>query len=209
MFEFYTNNTFEGTNSASWIPIAQIFVQSLTLFIAFIALYTARKSLNTANENLGTANKNLQGVSRTQSVQAHMNLITLETDITKNIVNLAIATRKLEKATLPDEIEALAFEENTAFTSYLSSLDKLASIINTPYFPQQFINTKGEIDKEKWEIAYYDTFNKAKTSGNTNTVGSVGKFQMIQNITALLDIWDKENLENPPNTITTNSLPNT
>ncbi len=209
MFEFYINNTFEGQNAISWIPIVQILIQALTLFIACTALRTARNSLQTANNNLNTANKNLEGVGRTRSVQAHMNLITLETDITKNIVNLAIATRKVQKATAPNKIETATFEENTAFTFYLSSLDKLASIINTLYFPKQFTNSKGEIDKEKWKIEYYEIFNDAKTSGNINTVGSVGKSQMIRNLTILLERWDEENLENSPNTIIKNSLPNT
>lgn len=206
MFEFYTNCTFEGINSVSWVSFAQFFVQSLTLIIASIALYTARKSLNIANENLG-------GVSRTQSVQAHMNLITLETDITKNIINLAITTRKVDKAITPDEIETATLEKNTAFTFYLSALDKLACIINTPYFPQQFRNNEGKVDKEKWKTEYYDIFDKAKTSGNTDTVGFFGKTQMIRNITIILDIWDKENLENTKditkNTNITNALPNT
>ena len=187
MFEFYRDCTFEGQN-LSISSIIQVCIQLFTLGVAFIALRTARKSLSTANENL-------EGVSRTQSVQAHMNLITLETDITKNIINLAIATRKLEKATKPKDIETATFEENTAFTFYLSALDKLAYIINTPYFPQQFRNNEGKVDKEKWKTEYYHIFDKAKKSGNTNTVGFFGKTQMIRNITILLDIWDKENLE--------------
>ncbi len=206
MFEFYTNNTFEGQNSFSWISIIQLSIQMFTLGVAFIALYTARKSLNTANENLN-------GASRTQSVQAHMNLITLQSEVSKNIVKRLIATRRLSEFKEGDDMNLLIFEQNEAFIEYFSSVDKLASIINTPYFPRQFPNNKGEINTEKWKTEYYNIFDDARTYANDYNSDDLVKSQMIQNIIALLDIWDKENsnhlTENPPNATITNSLPNT
>ena len=192
MFEFYTNNTFEGQNSFSWIPII---VQLITLGIALFALRTALKSLNTANQNL-------EGVSRTQSVQSHMNLIALENEVRKNIANRAIATYENSKAK-EDDIELLGIKENNAFILYFISVDKLASLVKTDYLKEQFKN-------RDWENEYYDIFDDARISASNYIAISSGKSQkMIQNITILLDIWDEENInnltENSSNTTIINS----
>ena len=192
MFEFYTNNTFEGQNSFSWIPII---VQLITLGIALFALRTALKSLNTANQNL-------EGVSRTQSVQSHMNLIALENEVRKNIANRAIATYENSKAK-EDDIELLGIKENNAFILYFISVDKLASLVKTDYLKEQFKN-------RDWKNEYYDIFDDARISASNYIAISSGKSQkMIQNITILLDIWDEENInnltENSSNTTIINS----
>ncbi len=132
MFEFYGNYTLEVANPSFLIPIAQIIIQLITLGIAFFALRTALKSLNTSNQNLNTANTNLKGVSRTQSLQAHMNLITLENEVRKNITNRAIATYENSKAS-DDSRELLGIKENNAFMLYFASVDKLASLVKTDY----------------------------------------------------------------------------
>ena len=199
MFEFYTNNTFEGQN-LSWISIMQVCVQLFTLVVAFIALRTARKSLNTANQNL-------EGTSNTQSVQAHMNLIAFQSEVSKNIINRLKATRKLTESKESDDMSLLIFEEDNAYIAYFSSVDKLASIINTPYFPKQFRSSNGTINLGKWKTEYYNIFKDAKDFANKYEGDDLVKSQMIQNIIVLLDIWDKENLENP--STTTNSLSNT
>ena len=159
MFEFYRDCTFEGQN-VSFISIIQVAIQLLTLGIAFIALNTARKSLSTANQNLGIANENLKGASRTQSVQAHMNLIALQSEVSKNFISTKIASRKVDNYQEGD-MESLLFEQNNAYIQYFSSVDKLASIINTPYFPKQFPDSNEKINVEKWKNEYYNIFQDA------------------------------------------------
>ena len=185
MFEFYTNNTFEGQNSLNWIPII---IQLCTFAVAAYAVYTARESLN--------------GVSRTQSVQSHMNLIALENEVRKNIANRAIATYENSKAK-EDDIELLGIKENNAFILYFISVDKLASLVKTDYLKEQFKN-------RDWKNEYYDIFDDARISASNYIAISSGKSQkMIQNITILLDIWDEENInnltENSSNTTIINS----
>ena len=196
MFEFYTNNTFEGQNSFSWIPIIQVIIQLFTLSIASIALYTARKSLNTSN-------KNLEGVSRTQAVQSHMNLITLENEVRKNGENFRMATKKhkittdkdTEKSNLLTELELMFIMDtmDNAFVLYMNSADKLASLVNTDYLKKQFQN-------RDWKTEYMDIFKDARSYFDDYDIEISGKSQMIRNITILLDIWDKENLESTKNT---------
>ncbi len=208
MFEFYTNNTFEGQNSFNWISIIQVLIQLVTLGIASIALYTARKSLSTSNQNLNTANKNLEGVSRTQAVQSHMNLITLENEVRKNGENFRMATKKHKITTDTNknatELELMFLTDNmdNAFVLYMNSADKLASLVNTDYLKKQFQN-------RDWKEEYKDIFDEVNSSFKDYDIEISGKSQMIRNLIILLEIWDKENLENPSNTIITNSLPNT
>ena len=192
MFEFYGNYSLEVANPSFWIPIFQIFIQLITLCIAIFALRTALKSLNTSNQNLNIANTNLAGVSRTQSVQSHMNLITLENEVRKNIANRTIANYENSKATDVDR-ELLGIKENNAFMLYFASVDKLASLVKTDYLKEQFKN-------RDWKNEYYDIFDDARTYANDYRAISLEKSQkMIQNIIALLDIWDKENLESTKN----------
>jgi hypothetical protein len=188
MFEFYKDCTFEMQSSFNWIPI--IF-QFFTLCIASIALYIA--------------SKNLTGVIRTQAIQAHINLISLQNEVSKNIANRAIVTYRRSKAIEPDRMEELGVEENSAYILYFTSVDKLASLINTEYLPKQFPDNKGKIDREKWKNEYYHIFEDARNAANVYDGVISGKSQMIQNLIILLDIWDKENELKTP---ITNTLPN-
>ena len=200
MFEFYTNNTFEGQNSLNWIPII---IQLCTFAVAAYAVYTARESLN--------------GVSRTQSVQSHMNLITLENEVIKNSENLRMASSKYKKTTDTDEnatkleLALLSDAVDNASVLYISSADKLASFINADYLRKQF-------QKKEWKTEYKALFDNARTYFNEGSYGDMAiskESQMIRNITILLELWNKENLENlekiSENTETStiiNSLPN-
>ncbi len=190
MFEFYRECTFEGQGVSS-TSIVQVFIQLLTLCIASVALFTARKSLNTANENL-------QGVSRTQSVQAHMNLIALQSEVNKNLINTRIASHKFSKGTEKDDIDLLALEQNNAYIQYISSVDKLASIINTPYFPKQIPESDGKVNLGKWKTEYYERFKETMYFAANFNEDDLVKSQMTQNIAALLEIWDKETAQNTP-----------
>ena len=121
----------------------------------------------------------MTGVSRTQSVQSHMNLITLQNEVTKNIANRAIATHKLSRAIEPEDMELLKIKENNAFILYFTSADKLASLINTEYLPKQFPNSKGEVNAERWKNEYYDIFAAARDSLNNYTGEILNIPQMI------------------------------
>ena len=189
MFEFYRDCTFEGQN-VSFVAIVQVAIQLLTLGIAFIALNTARKSLSTANENL-------KGASRTQSVQAHMNLIALQSEVSKNFISTKIASRKVDKYQEGD-MEFLLFEQNNSYMQYISSVDKLASIINTPYFPKQFSDNNEGISLEKWKKKYYNVFKDAVDIVEKYNGNDLVESEMAQNIIALLGIWDEESTKDTP-----------
>ncbi len=65
------------------------------------------------------------------------------------------------------------------------------------YLKEQFKN-------RDWKNEYYDIFDDARTYANDYRAISLEKSQkMIQNIIAVLKIWEEENLENSPNTTIT------
>lgn len=197
MLEFYRDCTFEVQNSSSYISI---FIQIISAITSISILYIAYT--------------NLLGLRRTQSVQIHMNLITLENEVRKNseVLRMAINKHRITTATdeniKPLDLALLIENRDNAFVLYISSVDKLASLVNTDYLKKQLQN-------RDWKAEYRDIFDDARYYFADYDMDISGKSQMIRNITILLEIWDKENLENakklpktPPNSNTIDSLPN-
>ncbi len=195
MFEFYRDCIFEVQNSSSYIGF---FIQIIGTIISLSILYIAYT--------------NLLGLRRTQSVQIHMNLITLENEVRKNSENLRMATNKHKKTTDINadikelELALLIETRDNAFVLYVTFVDKLASLVNTDYLKKQFQN-------RDWKTEYIDIFKDARSYFDYYDIEISGKSQMIRNINILLDIWDKENsnnlTENLLNTTIINSLSNT
>ncbi len=199
MLEFYKDCIFEVQNSSSYISI---FIQIISAITSISILYIAYT--------------NLLGLRRTQSVQIHMNLITLENEVRKNseVLRMAInkhrITTEIEENIKPLDLALLIETRDNAFVLYISSVDKLASLVNTDYLKKQFQN-------RDWKTEYRDIFDDARYYFADYDMVISGKSQMIRNITILLDIWDKENLENnaknipktPPNLTTTDAISNT
>jgi len=166
MFEFYRDCTF--MSSSSWItPLAQT-ISAIAASFAFII-----------------AVKNLGGTKKTQSLQAQMNLITLENEVRKNCILYKDAASELS---IPQKDMRLIFEKKiNAFEIYLSSADKLAALINAEYLNSQF-------PERNWESEYREIFVKVVDYHKGEDTIIPGKNEMIRNIVLLLDKWSKEEI---------------
>ena len=169
MFEFYRDCTFVSTSS--WLTLL---FQGISAIAALAALFVI--------------SKNLIALLRTQRIQTHMNLVTLENEVNKNYTNLKTAYSKWEAATLsrtttPAEFEVLTIGKDNAFILYISSADKLASLINAQYLKDQF----NDID---WKDLYFEIFKEVKIYYDNNTNLIPGKTRMIRNLIITLNTWD-------------------
>lgn len=168
MFQFCNDCIYEYVNAQSWIsPLAQ----SVTATAASIALVVAWRNLN--------------GLQRTQSLQAQMNLITLENEVRKNHSQFKIAVEKHSRA-LNEESEfknlpTLTVEKDSSYEIYISSADKLAALIKSDFLVNQFRN-------RNWQEEYSAIFEKVKTYSQGN-VDSNDDLRGIRNIDILLTEW--------------------
>ena len=155
-------------------PLWNSFIQLSTLIVAALALIVAIR--------------NLAGLRRTQSIQSHMNL---ENDIRKNRIALRLTILQYTSATSiggaksvdHQKMEKLQLDKTSAFELYISSVDKLASLINTRYLKKQFPN-------RNWKEEYLEIFQDAKRYMDTSTEVIPGKTGMIKNLVSVLDEWD-------------------
>ncbi|HRZ32507.1 MAG TPA: hypothetical protein P5335_09230 [Flavobacterium sp.] len=170
MFQYCHECINEYINAPSWItPIAQ----SITALVAIFALSVAWK--------------NLRGLKRTQSLQAQMNLISLENEVRKNYLMLKIANQKYSEETQisnSKNILMLSIEKTNAFELYVSTADKLAALIASEFLTGQF-------EKRNWKDEYLAIFKKVKEYHQGEDSIIPGKDQMINNINKLLIEWSK------------------
>ena len=172
MFEFYRDCSFIGQNS-SWITLI---LQALTPLIAFFAFRIAKE--------------NLEGITRTQAIQTHMNLIALENEIRKNHATLKIVTLNYENATknnnttatTPLQLDTLSLEKDNAFIAYVNSVDKLASLINVKYVQDQF-------SERDWRNEYEEMFKGVKSISNNYFITLTNKSSLITNLDKALINW--------------------
>jgi len=160
---------YESINALSWItPAAQI-ISAIAAILAFII-----------------ACRNLGGVKNAQSLQAQMNLISLENEVRKNHVLFKNAIQKYvdesNKSNMSD-LPALDLEKRNAFELYISTADKLAALINSDFLTGQF-------KKRDWKSEYADFFKSVQKQFISDDIIMPGKNQMISNIEKLLQKWN-------------------
>lgn len=175
MFEFYSDCSFLTEQNSSWITYL---IQLAPILIAFIALIVAYY--------------NFKAFRQTNSVQTHLNLINIENDIRKNNTILRMITKEYNDSTSvssqqqlnESEISRLSLEKVNSFELYISSVDKLASLISTDYLKSQF-------DKRDWKAEYHELFKEAKDIFDGESSLIFGKKNMIQNLKQILDDWNE------------------
>jgi len=172
MFEFYKECSFTSQGSPSWITLI---LQATTPLIAYLAFRIAKK--------------NLTGLTRTQSVQTHMNLITLENEIRKNHATFKIAMLNYSNATTGNDntltqlkLDTLKIEQDNAFIAYINSSDKLASLINAKYVQEQF-------DERDWKNEYKEMFSDIKSISDNYLISLTNKSSLITNLNKALTTW--------------------
>jgi hypothetical protein len=173
MFEFYRDCSFLSQSAPSWITLV---LQAATPLIAFFAFKIAKK--------------NLSGLTRTQSVQTHMNLITLENEIRKNHAAFKIAMLNYTNATTGNnantitqlQLDTLKMEQDNAFIAYVNSTDKLASLINAKYVQEQF-------DKRDWKNEYNEMFIDVKSISDNYLIALTNKSSLITNLNKSITNW--------------------
>lgn len=175
MFEFYSDCTFPTENNSSLISIL---IQLAPIVIAFIALIIAYY--------------NFKDFRQVNSVQTHLDLINLENDTRKKHSELKTNSKKLTdysanstEATFNAlELERLSIEKINSFELYISSVDKLASLINTDYL-------KGQFNKRDWKAEYLTVFQNAKDIFNNETNIIPGRNEMVKNLNTTLNKWNE------------------
>jgi hypothetical protein len=132
---------------------------------------------------LGVAWKNLRGLKRSQTLQAQMNLISMENEIRKNHVRYKVANEEYYNATSIQNISNLVNKKTNAFEIYISSADKLAALINADYLHNQFPG-------RDWKKEYHDIFQKVKKYHQGEDSIIPGKDYMVRNIDVILKKWN-------------------
>jgi len=172
MLEIYKECTFTSSSSFNWIGF-------LTLCVAAFALYIART--------------NLIALKRSHKVQSHMNLINLENEVRRNNVKLKESIQEHTNSTTQEElqnydpkkiIQAKTNREN-CFEIYVTSVDKLASLIGTDYLSKQFSN-------RNWKEEYHDFFKKVMVIYQDHTLEFQNSEYKIPNFEKLLEEWNKK-----------------
>lgn len=169
MFEFYRDCSFNYSNAISRIAICSALIALGALIISI---------------------RNLNAVKRSQCVQSHLSLINLENELRKNKTSLKSILERYTKATSPNSFDpnalvSLSMEKDIAFELYISSVDKLASLINAVYLQKQF---KG---KRNWRDEYLEIFREAKTTYDGYPKLTIaGRDSMIRNLNKTLDNWN-------------------
>jgi hypothetical protein len=154
--------------------------QELTLFAPFMSVIVAAMAL-------GVAWKNLRGLRRSQTLQAQMNLISMENEIRKNHIHYKVAIEEYYNATNIQEISIqeisnLVSKKTNAFENYMTSADKLAALINAKYLHDQFPG-------RDWKKEYHDIFQKVKKYHEGEDSIIPGKEYMVRNIDETLKRW--------------------
>lgn len=171
MFTFCFDCIQEYLNAPSWLtPTFQFW----TAFIATLAFFVAKF--------------NLDGVRRAQSLQAQMNLINVENEVRKNYSNFMVSTKTFEKESLNqqgDKIEQYKTEKETATELYFSSVDKLATLINSDFVIKQLKN-------KEWKREYFNDFKKAKRLYDVEKQTNVGLATRIDELTKIIEKWEQE-----------------
>jgi hypothetical protein len=164
MIQFCKECYQEVINAPSWItPLAQ----SVTALAAVIALVVALK--------------NLKGLKRNHTLQAQMNLISLENEIRKNLMKYKIILDEYSKADLT-RIDGIMTERLNAFELFVSSADKLAALIIADYVKIQF-------PERDWQNEYRDFFNRVKRYHTSEDTIIPEKDKMMLNVDLLLTKW--------------------
>lgn len=171
MFSFCFDCIQEFLNAPSWLTPAFQFWTAIIATLAFIV-----------------AKYNLDGVRRAQSLQAQMNLINVENDVRKNYSSFMVSTNKFEKEALnpgSENIEQCKIEKETATEIYFSSVDKLATLINSDFVTKQ-LKTK------EWKREYFDDFKKAKRLYDVEKQTNLGFATRIDELTKIIEKWEQE-----------------
>jgi len=140
-------------------------------------------SIIIASFALGIAWKNLGGVKKSQALQAQMNIISLENEFIKNQMQYKMVVDQYSKSN-PQDIDDMNIKKVNAFELYITSADKLASLINANYLQYQF-------PKRDWKSEYIEIFQKVKIYHQGEDSIIPGKDQMIRNINIILLKWNK------------------
>jgi hypothetical protein len=125
----------------------------LTQFVPFMSVIVAAMAL-------WVAWRNLRGLKRSQTLQAQMNLISMENTIRKNHIQYKMASEEYTNVTNSgvtnsQEIANFMSRKTNAFEVYITSADKLAALINADYLHDQFPG-------RDWEKEYSEIFQKVK-----------------------------------------------
>jgi hypothetical protein len=126
--------------------------------------------------------KNLGGLKRSQSLNAQMNLISLENEVRKNKFEFDNALQNIAKDNIAeDKREELLFIQKKMYELYISTADKLAYLIASDYLIKHF-------EKRDWKKEYSEIFKDAykiyTTEEGRNDVNQ------ITNIEKLLKQWE-------------------
>jgi hypothetical protein len=128
--------------------------------------------------------KNLRGLKRSQTLQAQMNLISLENEVRKNHIQYKAAVKECSNVTNGQDISNLVNRKTNAFEIYITSADRLAALINADYLHDQFPG-------RDWKKEYNDIFQKVKTYHQVDEEIIPGKEYMVRNIDKTLKKWAK------------------
>jgi len=172
MLDFYKDCSQEFSSSTSWVTPAAQTVSALAASLAFW---------------IGI--KNLRGITRTQALQAEVTLINFENQIRKLHGEFTIAERKYAVATeskdekIREEIPSLAVTKQSSLDIFVSSAERLASLINSENISKQLVG-------RTWEEEYKDLFTNVQSYWETEMEGSGNK--KIPNILSKLEEWGKK-----------------
>jgi hypothetical protein len=138
---------------------------------------------------------NLRRLQNGQTLQAQMNLISLENEIRKNHIQYKVAVEEYTaaadkvaaKATVNEEYYAtvlrnFADKKTNAFELYITSADRLAASINADYLHTQFPG-------RDWKKEYSEIFKRAKEYHLDYVTIIPRKEYMMRNIDETLKKW--------------------
>ncbi|MDR1676514.1 MAG: hypothetical protein LBR86_08620 [Tannerella sp.] len=172
--------------------------QELTVFAPVISAVVAAIAL-------GVAWKNLRGLQRSQTLQAQMNLISLENEMRKNHIQYKAAVEEYDAAVKEyidatstqdkrsnsgnrNNISNLENKKTNAFELYITSADRLAALINADYLHSQFPG-------RDWKKEYSEIFQKVKACHRGDYAIIPGKKYMVRNIDETLKKWTTNQLK--------------
>jgi len=178
MFNFYKECSQEFFNTSSWLGL---FLQFSSVSVAAIALYIAWIRL--------------AGLTRSQALQAQMNLISLENEMRKNGIQYKYVLneiRKITKVTQHDFSEAnknlmdqLNEKRINTFELYITSADKIAALLNSKYLTEHF-------PERNWKDEYNEIFQSVMIQYEGEETFIPGKANMIKNTTIILKHWNPQ-----------------
>lgn len=174
MFEFCNDCFVENINSSSYLTLG---IQLITLIFVVLTYFLARNNLNR--------------LTRSHLVQSEMHLINLGFQLKKSLTDLKKSTHeydqiyKIHATSGQNEflVEKYRLEKDQALQLCLASADQLATLIQSDSIQEQF----GSRD---WERQYRSAFEQVIVI----TSGQILYQSLTQNVIALLDRWNNQNL---------------